>query len=83
MRNPTRPSELPASEKKGGKKEKENATACVNYASRIMNREMKMHEFSRFSNFVSDAFRPATAGGGFTRAATKALKPIFSRTKEK
>lgn len=28
-----------------------------------MNREMKMREFSRFSNFVSDAFRPATAGG--------------------
>lgn len=69
--------------KKEGKKRKKMPRHALIMLREIMNREMKMREFSRFSNFVSDAFRPAAAGDGSTGAATKTLKPIFSRTKEK
>lgn len=60
-------------EERREKKKKENATACINYASRIMNLGTKTREFSRF---CSRRFSPRGRGGGgeFARAARSRLR---------
>lgn len=69
--------------KKEGKKRKKMPRHALIMLRELWIARWKCANFRDFRILFPTLFAPRPRGGGFTRAATKALKPIFSRTKEK